>query len=112
MRPEVPDEVPSVFISSVAQMGLTELKDLLWRTINDERNRIPETLTHHDLDARHREQAEDNFIFGAEDLEEEAPNAGGKMVDSGSKQWSEEYWADEYEDENKDFQVVSDPDEE
>ena len=110
MRPEVPDDVPSVFISSVAQMGLTELKDLLWRTINDERNRIPEAPTQHDLDERHREQAEDNFIFGAEDLEEEAPDAGGKMVDSGSKQWSEEYWESDYEDENKDFQVVSDPD--
>ena len=110
MRPEVPDEVPSVFISSVAQMGLTELKDLLWRTINDERNRIPEIPTQHDLDERHREQAEDDFIFGAEDVEDEAPNAGGKMVDSGSKQWSEEYWESDYEDENKDFQVVSDPD--
>ncbi len=112
MRPEIPEDIPSVFISSVAQMGLTELKDLLWRTINDERNRIPETPTHHDLDERHREQAEDDFIFGAEDLEDEAPDAGGKMVDSGGKQWSEEYWESDYEDENKDFQVVSDPDEE
>ena len=34
------------------------------------------------------------------------------MVDSGSKQWSEEYWESDFEDENKDFQVVSDPDEE
>ncbi len=112
MRPEVPDDIPCVFISSVAQMGLTELKDLLWRTINDERNRIPETPTQRDLDARHREQAEDNFIFGADDLDDEAPDAGGKMVDSGGKQWSEEYWESDYEDENKDFQVVSDPDEE
>jgi GTP-binding protein len=108
MRPEVPDEIPSVFISSVAQMGLTELKDLLWRTINDERNRIPETMTHRDLDVRHRDQAEDDFIFGAEELEDEAPDAGGKMVDSGGKQWSDEYWESDYEDENKDFQVVSD----
>ena len=112
MRPELPDDVPSVFISSVAQMGLTELKDLLWRTINDERNRIPETPVHHDLDARHRDKAEDDFIFGAEDIEDEAPDAGGKMVDSGTKQWSDEYWESDYEDENKDFQVVSDPDDE
>ena len=26
------------------------------------------------------------------------------------EQWSEEYWESDYEDENKDFQVVSDPD--
>ena len=30
---ELPD-VPSVFISSVAQQGLTELKDLLWKALN------------------------------------------------------------------------------
>ena len=34
------------------------------------------------------------------------------MVDSGGQQWSEEYWESDYEDENKDFQVVSDPDDE
>lgn len=33
MRTEVPD-VPYVFISSVAQKGLLELKDLLWKAIN------------------------------------------------------------------------------
>jgi len=112
MRPDVPDGVPTVFISSVAQMGLTELKDLLWRTINDERNRIPEAVTHRDLDAQHREQAEDDFIFAAELEDVEAPDAGGKMVNSGNKEWAEEYWAEDYIDKDKDFQVVSDPDEE
>lgn len=34
-RQELPD-VASVFISSVAQTGLTELKDLIWEAINDE----------------------------------------------------------------------------
>ncbi len=109
MRAELPQDVQAVFISSVAQRGLTELKDLLWRTINDERNRIPEQLTQRDLDSRHREQAEDDFIFTAEP-EPEDDNAGGKMVGSGDKVWSEEYWESDYEDENKDFQVVSDPD--
>ena len=116
MRPELPDDVPTVFISSVAQQGLTELKDLLWRTINDERNRIPEALTHRDLDERHREKAEDNFIFDTPDAESDEPEddlphrakGSGKMLDSGSdQQWSDEYWESDYEDENKDFQVVS-----
>lgn len=31
---ELPKDVPHVFISSVAQTGLTELKDVLWRTLN------------------------------------------------------------------------------
>lgn len=34
IRKELP-EVPSVFISSVAQQGLTELKDLLWKGLNE-----------------------------------------------------------------------------
>jgi GTPase len=32
---ELPTDVPVVFISSVAQQGLTELKDLIWRTLHD-----------------------------------------------------------------------------
>ncbi len=117
MRDELPQGVQTVFISSVAQTGLTQLKDLLWRTINDERNRIPETLTQRDLDERHRVQDEDDFIFTAEDdADEDAEpiedNAGGKMIGPDSKEWSEEYWETDFQDENDDFQVVSDPDEE
>jgi len=111
MRPELPDGVPCVFISSVAQKGLTELKDLLWATITDERNRIPTNDTPRDLDERHRQADEDNFIFEAEDEEQEDPNAGGKMRDGDDRQWADEYWAEDYEDPNKDFQVVSDHDE-
>lgn len=31
---ELPQNIPHVFISSVAQQGLTELKDLLWKVLN------------------------------------------------------------------------------
>jgi GTP-binding protein len=34
MKKELPEGVPSVFISSVAQKGIEELKDLLWKEIN------------------------------------------------------------------------------
>ncbi len=37
MKKELPKGVPSVFISSVAQKGINELKDLLWTEINKER---------------------------------------------------------------------------
>ena len=117
LRSELPRDIDTVFISSVAQQGLTELKDLLWRTINDERNRIPETLTHRDLDERHRERAEDEFIFdtpGTTTEADETPRqarGSGKMIDDNNhRQWSDEYWESDFEDENKDFQVVSDPD--
>ncbi|RYD86867.1 MAG: GTPase ObgE, partial [Sphingobacteriales bacterium] len=33
MEKEVPKDVPHVFISSVAQKGITELKDMLWKEI-------------------------------------------------------------------------------
>jgi len=31
---ELPDDVPHVFISSVTQQGLSELKDMLWQALN------------------------------------------------------------------------------
>jgi GTPase len=31
---ELPENIPHVFISSITQQGLTELKDLLWKTLN------------------------------------------------------------------------------
>jgi GTP-binding protein len=34
MEKEVPEGIPYVFISSVAQKNVTELKDLLWKEIN------------------------------------------------------------------------------
>jgi len=34
IKAEMPKEFPVVFISSVLQQGLTELKDLLWETLN------------------------------------------------------------------------------
>ncbi|TAH43320.1 MAG: GTPase ObgE [Bacteroidetes bacterium] len=34
MKKDVPEELPSIFISSVAQMGIAELKDMLWKELN------------------------------------------------------------------------------
>ncbi len=33
---ELPQKIPHIFISSVAQQGLKELKDLLWKSLNQE----------------------------------------------------------------------------
>ena len=35
LKPEIPDDLPYVFISSIAQKGLQELKDLLWKVMNE-----------------------------------------------------------------------------
>lgn len=64
IEPTLPKGVPHVFISAVTGSGLTELKDMLWREITDERNRIEVApITHRPLDGHHRVREEDEFIF-------------------------------------------------
>ena len=40
LRAELPDDLPCVFISSAAMMGLSELKDLIWKELNCESNKL------------------------------------------------------------------------
>jgi GTP-binding protein len=35
---ELPPNIPHLFISSVTQQGMVELKDLLWKTLNEDEN--------------------------------------------------------------------------
>ena len=60
----LPEGVPHIFISAGTGMGLTQLKDMLWNEITDERNRIDVSpITHRPLDGHHRVREEDEFIF-------------------------------------------------
>ena len=34
IKKELPEDIPNIFISSITNTGLTELKDLLWTTLN------------------------------------------------------------------------------
>ncbi|MDD6623080.1 MAG: GTPase ObgE [Bacteroidales bacterium] len=90
-RTDLPEGIPTVFISSVTGLGLTELKDLLWRTINDEDNRIPSRITHRDLDVRHRVAEEDEFIIEQDD--------SGDADETWDVEWPEEYWEDDFKEE-------------
>ena len=36
LEPELPKHIPHIFISSVAQTGIAELKDMLWKIINED----------------------------------------------------------------------------
>ncbi len=36
IRKELPEDIPTIFISAVSQRGLTELKDMIWNTLNPE----------------------------------------------------------------------------
>ena len=76
IEPTLPEGVPHVFISSVTGMGLTELKDMLWREITAEANKIEANpITHRPLDGHHRVREEDEFIFEPEPIpaDEEEP---------------------------------------
>jgi GTP-binding protein len=86
---ELPEDIPTVFFSSVTGQGLPELKDLLWREINSEENIIPSTITHRPLDVRHRVEEEDQFIFENEYVDDEESY---EMTD---EDWDEEFWDEE-----------------
>ena len=89
---ELPDDLPHVFISAVSGMGLTALKDILWRAITDEANRSePMTITHRRLDGHHRVREEDEFIFE----NAPAPEPDEDMLDD--EEWDDE-WDDNWED--------------
>ena len=59
-------EIPYVFISSVTGDGIQELKDMLWAELNNDENRTV-SVTHRNLDVRHRVSEEDNFDLSVED---------------------------------------------
>ena len=78
----VPDDIPVVFISSVAGKGLNELKDVLWRELNSESNKLlgitaEDTLVHRDKDMTRfrqemQEEGADEFeVIDLDDLDED-----------------------------------------
>lgn len=86
---QLPEDIPAVFISAVTGQGLPELKDLLWREINSEENLVKSTMTHRNLDIRHRVPEEDNFIFRQE---EDDDDYTAEMTD---EEWEDEFWDEE-----------------
>ena len=96
IRPTLPQDIPTVFISSVTGFGLTELKDILWRAITDENNRLATPdIVHRPLDGHHRVREEDDYIFEyepgpeeAEDLQSISPESWG--ADEDGYDWDED----------------------
>ena len=77
----VPEDVPVVYISSVTGYGLGELKNVLWRELNSESNKLQgimseDTLVHRDKDMSRfahelKDEGEDEIIFiDEEDIED------------------------------------------
>ncbi len=57
LKATVPDDLPVVFISSVTGLGIAKLKDVLWKELNSESNKLQEiiseeTLVHRDINLK------------------------------------------------------------
>lgn len=82
LKETTPDDIPVVFISAVTGQGLNELKDILWKELNSESNKIQgiiaeDTLVHRDKDmsrfyAEMADEGEDDDIeyIDEEDIED------------------------------------------
>jgi GTP-binding protein len=80
LRETLPDDLPCVFISAVANKGLDELKDVLWRELNAESNKLAavmaeDTLVHRDKDMTRfaeelADEGADDDIEYTEDIED------------------------------------------
>ena len=83
LRETLPEDIPVVFISSVTGFGLNDLKDVLWKELNAESNKIAgviaeDTIVHRDKDLSYlaaevydEDRDADEEIFGTDDGEED-----------------------------------------
>ena len=85
LKETLPDDLQVVFISAVTGQGLDELKDVLWKELNSESNKIAgviagDTLVHRDKDLSYlaaevydedREADEDIYGDGRDDADDE-----------------------------------------
>ncbi len=86
---ELPDDVHTLFISAVTGDGIPELKDLLWREINSDRNMLAAGITtHRPLLKTHRVDEEDNFIFTPEAIDDTP-----ELISD--QDWEDEFWDEE-----------------
>ncbi len=102
----LPADVPHVFISAVTGYGITELKDLLWAAITDEKNIIAaDNLVHRPLDGNHRVREEDEFIFEYVPTPDDDEEEGEDLQSISAEQWGEDIdWDDAEElDSDEDF---------
>lgn len=77
IQDELPSDIPAVFISAPTGYGLTKLKDLLWREMNSESNKLQSisdssSIVHRDMDVRNIQADFSEWDAGIEVVEEGA----------------------------------------
>jgi GTP-binding protein len=85
LKTTLPIDLPVVFISSVTGFGLDELKDVLWKELNSESNKLQEitaedTLVHRDKDMKKFIEEQEKESVDVGDDEEDMEN-GSDAVD-------------------------------
>ena len=92
LRETLPDDLPCVFISAVANQGLDELKDVLWRELNAESNKLAAVMAEDTL--VHRDKDMTRF---AQELEDEGEDEDIEYVEEDDVEDIEDYEYFEYE---------------
>ena len=92
LRESLPDDLPCVFISAVANQGLDELKDVLWRELNAESNKLAAVMAEDTL--VHRDKDMTRF---AQELEDEGEDEEIEYIDDADVEDVEDYEDFEYE---------------
>jgi GTP-binding protein len=93
LKETLPSDLPVVFISAVTGFGLEELKDVLWRELNAESNKLATVMAEDTL--VHRDKDMSRF---AEELADEGEDEDIKYVDEDDIEDLEDF---EYEDEGE-----------
>lgn len=98
MEQTLPD-IPHVFISSFSNLGIQQLKDMLWKELNEESNKLAASID--SIVHRHKDK-----ISIQQELEEEGEDLDFEYVDDSE----EEDWEEDFDD-DFDFEYVDEDDE-
>ncbi len=86
----LPDDIPTVFISSVSGYNIQQLKDILWKEMNKEENRIAAATSTENILKTRKDLSKFSYVYEDED-------------DAG--------WEDEFlDEENEDFEMLDEDD--
>jgi GTP-binding protein len=91
---DLPDDLPHVFISAVANKGLTELKDILWLALNSESNKLQAITQQESIVHRNKDLA-----WLRSEMEEEGEDEEIEFIDEEDIEDVEDLEDFEYEDE-------------
>ena len=92
LRETLPQDLPVVFISAVTGFGLEELKDVLWRELNAESNKLQAAMAEDTLVHRDKDMA----LF-AEEMEDEGEADDIEFIDDADIEDVEDFDDFEYE---------------